>query len=219
MSISKAELLSAISYAASREFEEIPEESEIDYTFSKNFENKMNRLISAQKRYLWNCTNTAWKRVAIIVASLFILLIGSMSVNAVRKPFIEFVTKIFSDHNEYTIKGNTRDEISYKYTLGYIPEGFVQTNHIEYNLMICYEYENSAKDYISFVQSTSENFMMAMDNEHGEIYKIKLRDTDIQVYEAEDSILAFWVEEGYVFEITYYNGNLDTLKQMILSVK
>ena len=56
------------------EFASIPQwDREIDYEFSQEFIHKMNRIIRAQKRPIWNLSQGVPKKVAIVM--LFLLLL------------------------------------------------------------------------------------------------------------------------------------------------
>ena len=55
MSICKEQFINAITEVVSAEFYDIPDnEDEIEYSFSKNFNLKMQKLILRQKKSYWN---------------------------------------------------------------------------------------------------------------------------------------------------------------------
>jgi len=83
------------------EYERILDEADDSYVFSPKFERRMERLIRHRRKPYYRFTNTVGKRVAVIISAfLMISFTTVMSVEALRTPFHDFITRIFSSHSE-----------------------------------------------------------------------------------------------------------------------
>ena len=77
------------------EFKDIPDnEDDIEYSFSKEFNQKMQKLIKRQKKSYWKFINTASKRVAIIFIAIISLLCGMLCIEPIRVSAIETIEEI-----------------------------------------------------------------------------------------------------------------------------
>ena len=77
MSICKDQFINALGDVVSKEFKDIPyNEGDIEYSFSRKFNLKMQKLIKNQKKSYWKLVNTASKRVAIVCIAIISLLCG-----------------------------------------------------------------------------------------------------------------------------------------------
>ncbi len=98
-------------------------------TFSEEFEQKMQKLISKEKKPYYYLINTVGKRVAcVIIAVLLALTSITFGVKAIREAVIDFFVETFE---KFSIVGfededipNTIDHIETYYTPTYIPEGY-----------------------------------------------------------------------------------------------
>ncbi len=101
MSMSKAEMFEVFRYYASKEFDDIPKnDSEIVYEFSSDFNMKMDRLIKKTSRKNSFDSYSAVKKALVIAAALIITVSGLLSINAIRKPTVEFVMEIYKEFKE-----------------------------------------------------------------------------------------------------------------------
>lgn len=131
MSMTRSEFNETFRSVISEEFADIPPESEIQYEFSKDFLDKMQKLINgteddthkAQKKHRSSLTV---KRIVALAAALIVLFAGIMSVGAVREPVVKdlrgiqksFVFRRFLDRDRpcvcvcgstRRIRGNTKN--------------------------------------------------------------------------------------------------------------
>ena len=95
MSICKEQFINALREVVSAEFKDIPDnEDDIEFSFSNNFNQKMQKLIKRQKKSYWKFINTASKRVAIICIAIISLLCGMLCIEPIRVSAIEAVEEI-----------------------------------------------------------------------------------------------------------------------------
>ena len=87
-----------------------------EHTFSPGFEKQMDKLIKRRKKPYYSLVNTVGKRVAVVIlAFVMVSFTTVMSVDALRKPFISFITNMFSSHSE--IRSDPEDSKQYPATI------------------------------------------------------------------------------------------------------
>ena len=147
MSMTRSEFNETFRSVISEEFADIPPESEIQYEFSKEFLDKMQKLINgteddthkAQKKHSSSLTV---KRIVALAAALIVLFTGAMSVGAVREPVVNFIVKTYEGFKRVLFSGDSLTEIDHVYAFAEVPEGFVETQRISNKEMNLVRYEN-----------------------------------------------------------------------------
>ena len=82
-------------------YHQILDEADSSHEFSPDFERRMDKLIRQRRKPFYRFTNTVGKRVAVIIIGLITVSFTTvMSVEALRTPFLDFITSLFSDHSE-----------------------------------------------------------------------------------------------------------------------
>ncbi len=228
MSMTRSEFNETFRSVISEEFADIPPESEIQYEFSKEFLDKMQKLINgteddthkAQKKQ-WS--SVAIKRIVALAAALIVLFAGIMSVGAVREPVVNFIVKTYEGFKRVLFSGDSLTEIDHVYAFAEVPEGFVETQRISNKEMNLVRYENGETDAVIVIsQSITTNYSFSLDSENGEIRAFNVDGKEIKIYCAKSQTLysAFWVEDTYIMELTY-SGETDTseLLRLINTIK
>ena len=108
---------------------QIPSNSEINWIPSAKFEKKVQKLIKHSKRDYWYLINTSFKRAAVIVATILVLLGFSMSIKAIREPVVRFIIETYEKYTNIFFGNDDTDlnlprTIEQKYTITAIPEGY-----------------------------------------------------------------------------------------------
>lgn len=223
MSMKKDELFDIFRKYASKEFEDIPKNDDIDYEFSKDFENKMAKLIDDISDDKKASSISRRKAIAILIAAVFILITGAMSVSAIREPIVEFMYKIYDGFTDVLFDGDTSNKITYRYSFSETPEGFVETEHLITDGVDYIKYENKQnKNIIEFSQNITENISVSLDNEHGSFEKIQVNGNEINIYISDygDYYYAFWNIDYYYMELTYHGtATLDELQNLICLIQ
>lgn len=228
MSMTRSEFNETFRSVISEEFADIPPESEIQYEFSKEFLDKMQKLINgteddthkAQKKHR---SSVAIKRIVALAAALIVLFAGIMSVGAVREPVVNFIVKTYEGFKRVLFSGDSLTEIDHVYAFAEVPEGFVETQRISNKEMNLVRYENGETDAVIVIsQSITTNYSFSLDSENGEIKTFDTNGKEIKIYCAKSQTLysAFWVEDTYIMELTY-SGETDTseLLRLINTIK
>ena len=222
MAISKAEFKQAFREVASLEFSHIPQdEKSINYKFSDRFNNRMEKLIKAQRKPYWKFISTTSKRAAVIFVAILTLFTAAFSVKAIREPIIKFIKQVYESFTQYSFDGDKTETIDKEYIINDIPDGFTQTNKIVNENSIITTYENSNKETIKFTQQISNNHSgIYFDNENTEISKETVNGVEVEFQKWYDTNSAIWTKDGYFFLIDCVgNISVDDIKKIIMSIE
>lgn len=221
MAISKEEWKQAFRDNISTEFADIPlSEEEIEYSFSDTFLKEMTRLVYCQKKFSWNMVNTMKKRVAIIAIMILALFTTACSIKEVREGIIRWCIDVYEEFNHIFFEGDTTKEITHPYELTVIPEGFVEVQRKECPTSRVIGYENESKNYIEFLQFSTNEQEFFTDNENGTEYIMLIQETEVWIYEHETLISAMWLKNGDYMILTYHGcKNVDDIKSMIETIE
>lgn len=95
MAITKDIFNNAFREAIAQEYIDIPNEDNIEYSFSGKFEKKMQKLIKSQKRTYWHLINTATKKAAVVFLTCAVAFSSAMTVRSIREPVVEFLKETY----------------------------------------------------------------------------------------------------------------------------
>lgn len=99
--MTEKEYRQCIAEALLPKYHQIIDEADSSHEFSPDFERRMDKLIRQRRKPFYRFTNTVGKRVAVIIIGLITVSFTTvMSVEALRTPFLDFITSLFSDHSE-----------------------------------------------------------------------------------------------------------------------
>lgn len=200
-------LKEAVRLYAQKMADSFPDEGEVsDVVFSDGFERKMNRIIKQRKKPFFKIFNTAAKRAACAAAVFIVILSLSLSVKAVREPFLKLLQKVFYNHIELEFEGDRKDYIAEIYAVTEIPEGYTLTDETTDVIMVDRIYEKEEGTLFSYTQYATENVMANIDNEHSKHYKKTVDDTELYIadFEEDNMKIVYWVQDGYLFNLTFY---------------
>lgn len=193
--------------------QEFPTDEEVaDVEFSTEFEQSMNNIVNQRKKPLRRIFNTTAKRVASVAAAFLIVISVTFSVDAIRTPFVEMFQKIFDNHVEIKIEGETTDYIAEIYAISELPQGYIMTDEMISKCMVNRDYEKEDGTLFSYTQiSTANDPMVNIDNEHSKHYKKKVDDLELYIADFEQDNIKhiYWVQEGYLFHLTFFSRPTD----------
>lgn len=188
-----------------------------EYELSKEFQQKMNKLIRQQRKVYYPVIKTTGRRIAAaIIAAVMMGSVTAVAYGPAREAIKDFFMKHFGTHDvvetNYVIENMdinssyyTKIIIEEEYEID-VPDGFeLEEYHSDDNLINC-RYSNG-KDFIDFEQIPAGIYSASIDNERSKSYNY----TDDEgnkylVYEWNKSRLFIWNNGEYVFEIS---SNLD----------
>ncbi len=224
MPMSKDELFDIFREYATNEFADIPSsDNEVYYDFSEEFENKMLQLfknLHSDKKSEKSNSIGRRKIIAILIAAIFVLSVGAMSVSAIREPIIEFIFKVYDGFTDVLIEGDTTDKLSYLYSVSQIPEGFVETEKLSNESINFVVYENKQNgNRFQISQRPTEDISGSVDNEHGHIETFDINGNKVNIYvnDSEDYYHAFWSIGSDYLTLSYFGTS--TIDEIICLIK
>lgn len=187
----------------------IPEQMELsltaptDHIFSDDYNKRMQKLINRQKKSYYPLICTSARRVACVIAAFFIMSMTTvLSVEALRKPFFDFIIGIFTDHSEVSVELDNSiavpSMIKDKYELG-ILENSTITYSSETDKYRIIEYSYNGK-IINFMQYTYDYAEMNVNTENATIEHTIINGYDALIWEDNtNSTHIMWNNGEYVF--------------------
>lgn len=73
-------------------------------------------------------------------------------------------------------------------------------------IMVDRIYEKEEGTLFSYTQYATENVMANIDNEHSKHYKKTVDDIELYIadFEEDNMKIVYWVQDGYLFNLTFY---------------
>lgn len=193
------------------------------YTFSPEFEIRMKKLfIKDRRRSLLKNTMLYSKRVASVLIIVLGLLFSTLLFNtevraAVGKVLVEWYEKFTS----FTFEDNKVIDDKKEWTLGYLPEGYVQENYEILGRITSIEYRNNQDDKIRFTYAPEGSVTnIAVDNENHEIGSCVILGNEAFSIAALDDKFdngVIWNMDGHTFDL-WGKIPMDELKKVAESI-
>lgn len=220
MAMTREELNRAFREVAAMEFVDVPLEDEISLSFSSKFINKMNKLIMNQKKSFWKYVNTAKKRVAIVAIALLSLFMAVLGNEEVRASMLQWCKEVYEEYTHYFFEGEMTKEITHKYQLMMVPEGFEVVQEIDEKECRIITYQNENGERIIFEQWATEGHDYIMDNERLKWSTVIINGKNIELFVDSSDMGAMWTEDGYFFFLIYYAcEDIEIIKELVLSIE
>ena len=195
-----------------KEITKLKGEDEIEWEFSEKFENSMNKLIRKNIHIRLSTRRTVRRGLLAAIIALIAAFSGLMSVSATREPIVNFVKRVFSDHNEMTMSWNSVlpvDRIETEYTLYDLPEEYELTTYEKDEIGVFSRWKSSVDNSEIVFSQDILLVNMSIDNEHN------YRETVVNGYTAylnqyEFNTSLTWTDGTYLFTLNVPNSlNID----------
>lgn len=195
-----------------KEISKLKGEDEIEWEFSEKFENSMNKLIRKNNHIRLSTRRTVRRGLLAAIIALIAVFSGLMSVSATREPIVNFVKRVFSDHNEMTMSWNSVlpvDRIETEYTLYDLPEEYELTTYEKDEIGVFSRWKSSVDNSEIVFSQDVLLVNMSIDNEHN------YRETVVNGYTAylnqyEFNTSLTWTDGTYLFTLNVPNSlNID----------
>lgn len=166
----------------------------------------MNKLLRKNERIKLSTRRNIRKGLLAAVIAIIILFTGLMSVSATRKPFVEFVKKVFSGFNEISISEESTpavDTIETVYTLTDIPEEstLAQYQIDEYSVLNVWRNEEG-KEIVLFQNILETGFNVNNEQNYSEL-RINGYEAYLNEYEFNSTLV--WTDGTYWFRLNVPN--------------
>lgn len=195
-----------------KEISKLKGEDEIEWEFSEKFENSMNKLIRKNNHIRLSTRRTVRRGLLAAIIALIAVFSGLISVSATREPIVNFVKRVFSDHNEMTMSWNSVlpvDRIETEYTLYDLPEEYELTTYEKDEIGVFSRWKSSVDNSEIVFSQDILLVNMSIDNEHN------YRETVVNGYTAylnqyEFNTSLTWTDGTYLFTLNVPNSlNID----------
>lgn len=202
----------ALIEAENKEILKLKGEDEIEWEFSEKFENSMNKLIRKNNHIRLSTRRTVRRGLLAAIIALIAAFSSLMSVSATREPIVNFVKRVFSDHNEMTMSWNSVlpvDRIETEYTLYDLPEEYELTTYEKDEIGVFSRWKSSVDNSEIVFSQDILLVNMSIDNEHN------YRETVVNGYTAylnqyEFNTSLTWTDGTYLFTLNVPNSlNID----------
>lgn len=204
------------------------EEEQLDMDFteeihcSEKYTRNMEKLIRAQKRPLWNYTNTVGKKVAVVALVTLLTFGASMSVSAVRDPVVEFVVNIYERFVEIFFGEEDVAEapcdMDTIYTLGKLPEGYELVERHFGKSVVDFVWKNDKGNIIKFSQNIFDS-KATFDYENSGYLLMEVSGTKVAYIDKLGVISLYWNSADYAFLMSVPNDfSLEDCAELIKSL-
>lgn len=177
----------------------IPCEDYIAHEFSKEFLNKMEKMIRSEKHTIYFRKISIYtKRVAIVILiSLCVALTTTLSVEAYRIRFFEIITEVFDKFTsiKFQKEGLLKGDEFIPIESDYVPEGYkISMKEINQYVQKIFYQDKTGKEIIYEQKLISSNSII-VDTENGEIENIKILDQKVTVLKNKGIYQVYWHDE------------------------
>lgn len=188
----------------------LPDEDELkDVTFSDGFAVRMRQTFSRRKRGYYVLFGTAARRVASIVVALLVsATIVTASVEALRRPVVEFFTEIFQKFTRVSFVDDTptppAEELVFEPRKpSYVPDGYVMIKEEDLSVMYRLTYKDMATgNTIRCTQRWKESELLQIDTEGVEYTEINIGNYKGIVYDQKGKTILAFGSEKYVYTLS-----------------
>lgn len=188
----------------------IPPETKLNHNFSKRFLRKMKSLLKYERRtpMMRSTVHYAKTAAAVFLIFLSIAFTTTMSVEAYRVRFFEFVTTMWEELTSIVIgsNDNARHDVLIPIAPTYIPKDYTvfgqSANKFEQNIF----YRDKSGNEIFYSQYLTTQGELIIDTEGTEYEKITLPNMDIYCVDNKGLIQLYWQDAFYTYSLV---GGID----------
>ena len=183
-------------------FDRVIKQTDVEWTPSKDFERRMNKLMHKPKQSCRNYRDYC-KWVACIVLVFAILSSVVVNVEAIRSPFVEFFLKIYERFSDVFVqskgKSDAPEHIETMFLPTAIPDGYGVKQRSEADTLILIIYTNANNLQIRFEQQILCNAHFALNTEDSQLYEIPVGAQIGQYFINNGFISLSWIAHDYAF--------------------
>ena len=221
--MTEKEYKQCISDALCTEYNAMLLDNPVKHDFSHTFEIEMDKLIKRRKKPYYTFINTVGKRAAVIILAVVVASFSTiMSVEALRKPFLDFTKNMFTTHTEIRSAPDDSKEypktIKNKYDITEGINGYSRDVLRDKNTEVSLHY-SQGDNLIEFEQHIVDGFDIYANTEGATIEHIDINGHDaIGWFDNHNYYHLIWNNGEYVIEISSTIGK-DKLIEVAKSVQ
>lgn len=193
-----------------------------DYSFSPQFERRMNRLLWREAHGWIRDLGQFLARAAVVfLCILGVMFAVTMRVEAYRNTFFQTVKEIWEDSVIYTYFNEWDEQSFLPHEPTYISEGYAEVSRIATEHSISIAYENAAGNRIVWDQMlASDHKDSILDAEYDADIVERIDGGDAYVYTYEDGYIGVYYEkEQYIFLITADGLTVEEVYRILTSME
>ncbi len=201
-------LARAFEEAEKREAAQLPQDENISWTPSADFEDKMTKLICGNKKQYRGLAGFSTRHIACIALVVLTMFGTAMSVKAIRKPIVRFLVETNEKFARMISSGQEEakmpETIEKAYTLsaGLYSEGYAMTLESTKTLSHYEIYKDTDGNRIIFSQSVLASAYITTDADNLSVEDVLVNGNQGNFYRSKATVNLVWTGDGYVFEIT-----------------
>ena len=220
MTAAQNALLKRVFIQAYTEEYELLAAANTENVFSKKFEKKIQKLIDNLDSY-WTYVSKRSKRTFAVLIAAVLLFAGSMSVTAFRESFLNFVINVYETFTEIFVKDEqevNNDEITTFYSLGYVPEGYIEVNSNISETFANQEFVGDKNAYLVFEQMPLSNKIIT-DTELTVYQEVQIGNISIYISSNKGQDVIVWRDDQYFYTLNCYPSlELLEIKKIITGI-
>lgn len=187
--------------AESIRLDNIPNEKELNHTFSYAFERKMKKLVRRSNENYLVFSRYARKVAILLIIVLSMAFTTILSVEALRSSFFRMLLKIYSDFTSITfIVENSERDFDIMYTVPDLPYGYTKVQTAQTNASYTAEY-GDGQHKIFFEQSYITNNQMILDMEDTLLQTKDFNGHELYYFTNKGLSQVYWCQEEYLFSL------------------
>ena len=199
----------------------LPDEEVI---FSKEFEDKIQKIAKKRKSFTYRITKTVPRRIAVSFIAAIITCIMMMSISAIRKPITKFFMNIYEDHIDISIEDDGNEDIPENieelYLPSYMIDGYTKIDYANSGTFATTAWMNDNSMIMLQQTLLKIGLKIHLDNEGIEYKKIIIKDAVIYYFYKEQTLATMWTNGIYMFTMTFPKDTpLDEALNVIRSLK
>lgn len=219
MELSKRQLfIQALSDGIIEKYEEEISFQNQNIRCSRNHYKKLNQIAE------FNISKKDYSSKKVILALLLsaALLLASCTAYIYKDEIEGIFEKIYKSSIELTYGNGKENESTYAkidpaYYLSYIPEGYTLTDEVNLSATLRYEYTNTSGNTLIFIQFMRNGSLTILSRENSETAHLQISGKDIYYHYGEEWFDYIWVDDTYVFSITFNEELSDKNVENIIS--
>lgn len=200
---------------------QMPPEEELHHEFSPEFEKKMEDLIQQEKKFgfrrkiVRNIKNTA----AVLLLFCIVGFGLTMSVEAYRERFVNFIIKTSDQCTDITINSNFSIDENQDFTEpSKLPDGYHETDRCRTENQLTITYQDTDDNFILYSQDILLPGNLCIDTEDVIIKQLAIDNLTVYLIYKNDRVRIYWQDEQYLFYLSGPEDLEDELLNIVNSI-
>lgn len=225
MRVERQDIKTAFLLCSLHEYRDIPEEVDIEHSFSNPFQQNMRNLFRKSESSSWRCWNTYRRRIILVavIIALFVTLVACAPI--IKKLYIEY---FFVEHDTYygitfdlEQAASAPDRIETHYVPTWEPEGYILLDKSLDAIGTTYIWMTDTDDLIMYDQylipaNATTSTWMTIDAERMSRKTEIMNEYSVEVFEDAEygDVVAVWTDNAYLYKVTVSNTDSDKLSMV-----